>query len=257
MSLGYICGALCGISFGTTQQVQVATNRFAPQERYKIRTSSMSQEWRTRVAFCHRYVPRVRVVFQPTLSVRVWCLTLDPLTVSRIILDGKLRLSPYRPSNWMGGTTILVHRIIDHNVVPVHCLKQLQSTAIHVVLVSKPVKILAVYLPLSRHIIDSKLSDWLCGSLPVLMAGNLNSKNVDRNCSLIATQGRNLCDYDDENSCLIYGLTTPTTVPSNLPATPDTLHTLIPKDLLTPVYLTTWSALSWIAYLYIWGSRSG
>ena len=178
MSLGYICGPLCGISFGTTQQVQVATNRFAPQESYKIRTPSTSQEWRTRVAFCHRYVPRVRVVFQPTLSVRVWCLTLDPLTGSRIILDGKLRLSPYRPSNWTSGTAILVHRIIDHNVVPVHCLKQLQSTAIHVVLVSKPVKILAVYLPLSRHIIDSKLSDWLCGSLPVLMAGNLNSKNV-------------------------------------------------------------------------------
>ena len=68
------------------------------------------------------------------------------------------------------------------------------------------------------------------------MAGNLNSKNVDRNCSLIITRGRLLCDYADENSCLIYGPTTHTAVPFTLSATPDVLDILIMKDLLTPRY---------------------
>jgi hypothetical protein len=53
-----------------------------------------------------------------------------------------------------------------------------------------------------------------------------------------------LRDYADKNSCLIYGLNTLTSILYNPSATPDVLDVIITKDLVTPVYLTTCSALS-------------
>lgn len=50
-----------------------------------------------------------------------------------------------------------------------------------VMLVSKLARILTVYISPSRPVIDSDLSAYLGGSLPVAMAGNLNAKHVDRN----------------------------------------------------------------------------
>ena len=46
-----------------------------------------------------------------------------------------------------GGKALLVRRGIDHYAVPILCLIQLEATAIHIMLASGPVKILAVYLP--------------------------------------------------------------------------------------------------------------
>ena len=107
-------------------------------------------------------------------------------------------------------------------------------------LVSKVVRILTVYISPSRPVIDSDLS----ASLPVAMAGNLNAKHVDRNSRLITTRNRHLGDYTDKNSCLIYGPDRPTAIPDNCSATPDVLDIVITKDLVTPVYQTTCSALS-------------
>jgi len=61
------------------------------------------------------------------------------------------------------------------------------------------------------------------------MAGDLNAKNIDWNYSEIKTRGRLLRDYADENSCLIYGPSIPTTVPYNSSATPDALDIVITK----------------------------
>jgi hypothetical protein len=112
------------------------------------------------------------------------------------------------------------------------------------VLASKPVKILAVYLSQSRSLFASDLSTCLGGGLPVLMAGDLNDKHVEWNSRLVTKRGRLSRDYADKNSCLIYGPNTPTTVPYNPSATPHVLDIFITKDLVTPVYLTTCSALT-------------
>jgi len=53
-----------------------------------------------------------------------------------------------------------------------------------------------------------------------------------------------LHDYADKNSCLIYGPNITSTIPYNPSATPDVPDIAIKKDLETPVYLTTCSALS-------------
>jgi hypothetical protein len=45
-----------------------------------------------------------------------------------------------------GGTAILVRRGIDHYVVPVSGLQHLKTTAIHLLLASRPVKIVSAYL---------------------------------------------------------------------------------------------------------------
>jgi hypothetical protein len=90
----------------------------------------------------------------------------------------------------------------------------------------------------------SNLSAYLGGGLPVLMAGELNAKHVERNSRLITKRSRPLRGYADKNSCLIYGPITPTTIPYNPSATPDVLDIAITKDLVSPIYLTTCSALS-------------
>jgi endonuclease/exonuclease/phosphatase family metal-dependent hydrolase len=99
-----------------------------------------------------------------------------------------------------GGTAVLVRRVIDHYTLPVQGRKHLEATAIQVMLVSKPVKILAVYLSPSRHLFASDLSAFLGGGLPILMAGDLNAKHRDWNYREIKTRGRFLCDCADENS---------------------------------------------------------
>ena len=60
-----------------------------------------------------------------------------------------------------GGTAILVRRCIDHYVIPVPGLTHLEATAIHVMLTSGPVKILAAYLSPSRPLIEADLSGCL------------------------------------------------------------------------------------------------
>jgi hypothetical protein len=122
--------------------------------------------------------------------------------------------------------------------VPVPGLTQLEATAIHIMLPSGPLKILAVYLSPSRPIVGSDLSACFDGGFPVLMAGDLNAKHVDCNSLLTTTRGTLLRDYASGNSCLIYGPDSPTTLPYNFSATPDILHIVITKVLTFPVYLT-------------------
>jgi hypothetical protein len=126
-----------------------------------------------------------------------------------------------------GGTAIQVRRDIDHHTVVVKDLEHLEATAIQVVMGSKPVRILAVYLSPSRLLFSTGLSACLSGGLPVLMAGDLNAKHMEWNSRLVTRKGRLLRDYADENSCLIYGPSTPITIPYNPSASPDVLDMVI------------------------------
>jgi len=108
----------------------------------------------------------------------------------------------------------------------------------------KPVKILAPYLSPSRPLIGANLSASFGGGIPVLMAGDLNAKLVNWNSRLSTRRGKLLRDYADGNSSLIFGPGTPTTNPYNPLATHDILDIVITKNLTSPVYLTSCSALS-------------
>jgi len=68
--------------------------------------------------------------------------------------------------------------------VPVQGLEYLDAIDIQIMLAIKPVKILAVYLSPSRPLLASDLSTCFGGGLPVLMAGDLNFKNVEWNSRL-------------------------------------------------------------------------
>jgi len=96
------------------------------------------------------------------------------------------------------------NRLTEGGGTPVHGLKHLETTAIRVMLASKPVKIMEVYLLPSQLLRASDLSASLGGGLCTLMAGDLNTKHVHWNSRLITTRGGLLHDYADENSCLIY-----------------------------------------------------
>jgi len=163
--------------------------------------------------------------------------------------DQAFRLANYvchgtdRPTA-VGGTANMVRRGIVHHSVLVSGLTHLEDTAIQVILVGRPVKILAVYLFPSRPLIGEDLTVCFGGGLPVRMAGDLNAKHVEWNSRLITRRGKFLRDYADENSCLIFGPDTPTTKPYNCSAIPYVLDIAIVKDLPFPLYLTSCSALS-------------
>jgi hypothetical protein len=112
-----------------------------------------------------------------------------------------------------GGTAILVRRGIVQHSVPVPGLNHLEATAVQVTLAGRPVKILAAYLSHSRPLIGADLTACFGGGLPVLMAGDLNSKHMDWNSRLNTRRGKFLRDYADGNSCLIHGPDIPTTNP--------------------------------------------
>ena len=78
-----------------------------------------------------------------------------------------------------GEAAILVGRVKDHYAVPVQGLKHLEATAIQVMVASKTVKILALYLSPSRPVFASELSASLCFGLPILMERDVKAKNVD------------------------------------------------------------------------------
>jgi len=94
----------------------------------------------------------------------------------------------------VGGRDILVRRDTDHNTVTNQSLKHLEDTAIQDTLVSKPVKILAVYPSPSRTLITLDLSDCLGGDFPILMAGDLNANHVDWKSRAIMPRGKLMQD---------------------------------------------------------------
>jgi hypothetical protein len=143
-----------------------------------------------------------------------------------------------------GGTAILVHKGIDHYAVPVSGLQHLEATAIHLVLATRPVKLVSAYLAPTRPVIESDLTECMSGGIPVLMAGDLNAKHKEWNFRLTTARGSPLLDYADRNSCLVYGPDSPTTSPYTHNATPDDLDTVVVNDFVLPVRLTVCAALS-------------
>jgi hypothetical protein len=79
----------------------------------------------------------------------------------------------------------------------------MEATGIHIVLATRPVKLVEAYLSPTRPLIESVLTECLSGVLPVLMAEDPNSKHTDWNSRLITARGSLLCDYANINSRLI------------------------------------------------------
>jgi len=90
-----------------------------------------------------------------------------------------------------GGTTILVCRCLVQYSVPVPGLTHLEATAIQVTMAGKPVLILVAYISPFRSLIGADLTACFGGGLPVLVAEDLNAKNVDWNSRLNTRQGEN------------------------------------------------------------------
>jgi hypothetical protein len=143
-----------------------------------------------------------------------------------------------------GGREILVYRGIDHYAVPVSGVQHLEATVIHLVLATRPVKLVAAYLSPTGPVIKLDLTKCLSGGFPVLMAGDLKAKHMDWNSRLITARGSLLHNYDNRNSCMIYGLDSPTSAPYTYNVTSDILDSVVVKDLFLLVHLTVCSALS-------------
>jgi hypothetical protein len=102
-----------------------------------------------------------------------------------------------------GGRAILVHKGTDHYAVPVSSLRYLEATAMHLVLATRPVKLVSACLWPTRPLIESDLTECLSGGIPVIMAGDLNAKHTYCSSRLITARGSLLRVYSDRNSCLI------------------------------------------------------
>ena len=104
--------------------------------------------------------------------------------------------------------------------MPVPGLTHMEAIVIQVTLAGKPVAVLAAYFSPFRPMTEADPTAYFGGELPVLMAGDLNAKNMDWNSRLSTRRGKLIRDYADENPCLIFGPGTPTTKPYNPSATP-------------------------------------
>jgi len=113
-------------------------------------------------------------------------------------------------------TGILVRLGIVHHTLSVPSRTYLEATATQLILASKPVEILAAYFSQSRPLIGGDLTACFVGGLPVLLAGDLNAKNVG-------------C-----NTYLTFGSDTPTTNPYKTSPLPDVFILVITKDLSFP-----------------------
>jgi len=96
----------------------------------------------------------------------------------------------------------------------------LEDPAIQVTLADKTVIVLAAYLSPSCPLIGEDLIAFFGGALPILMAGDLNTKHVDWNSRLSTRRGKLLRDYAEANSCLILEPEAPTSNAYNSSATP-------------------------------------
>jgi hypothetical protein len=143
-----------------------------------------------------------------------------------------------------GGTATLVLKGIDRYGVPVSGLQHMDATAIHLVLATKPVKLVSAYLAPTRPMTEADLTECLSGGIPFLMAGDLNAKHKDWNSRPTTASGSLLRDYADRNSCLIYGPDSSTTAPYTHNKTPDALDIVVVKDFVLPVHLTLCTALN-------------
>jgi hypothetical protein len=138
-----------------------------------------------------------------------------------------------------GGKAILVHKGIDHYAVPVSGLQYLEANAIHLVLATRPVKLVSAYHAPTRPLIESDMTECVSRGIHVLMAGDLNAKHKDGISRLTTARGSLLRDYAGRNSCLIYGPDSPTTAPYTYSATPDVLDiVVVVKDFVLPVHLS-------------------
>jgi hypothetical protein len=85
--------------------------------------------------------------------------------------------------------------------VPALGLTHLLATAVQVTLAGRPVKIVAAYISPSRPLIGADLPACFVGGLPVLMAGDLNAKEGERNSRLTTRRGKHVREYAHGNSC--------------------------------------------------------
>jgi hypothetical protein len=143
-----------------------------------------------------------------------------------------------------GGKAILVHKGTDLYAMPVFGLQYPEATAKHLVLATRPVKLVSACHSPTRPLIESDLTECLSGGIPVLMAGDFNAKHTDWNSTLITARGSLLHDYADRNSCLIHGPDSPIMAPYTHNATPDVLDTAFVKNFILLVHLTVCTALS-------------
>jgi hypothetical protein len=111
------------------------------------------------------------------------------------------------------GITILVRPGIVHYSEPVPGFTHLETTVVHVTFDGRLLKIIAAYFSPSGPLIRAELKACFCRGLPVLKAGDFNTKHVDWNSRLTTGQGKLRRDYTYENSCLIFGPDTPITNP--------------------------------------------
>ena len=144
-----------------------------------------------------------------------------------------------------GGTMILVRRGIDHYSVPVANLRQMEATNICVNIGGRPVKIVVVYLPPLRSLVDADLLGCISGGTLLPLPGDLKAKHKDWNSRPNSPRGVLLREFASTNSCILSGPDSATTIPSSpTDEEPDVLDILVVKDFVLPANMTVCSALS-------------
>lgn len=141
-----------------------------------------------------------------------------------------------------GGTAIYVKRTVEHHAVNVGELEHAEATAIEIVAGFGTIRLVAVYNPPNRALLESDMDTLLATTTPTVIAGDLNAKHPNWNSRRVNLNGKILQAYSTAKGTLVDGPVDPTHYSPI--GTPDVLDIAIFKEITVQYALTSLNDLS-------------
>lgn len=143
-----------------------------------------------------------------------------------------------------GGTAVIVNNTVRHEPIPLPALRRLEATGVCLHTAKGPLRVFAAYSPPGWPIIEVDIEALLDSKQPTIIAGDLNAKHPDWNCTTTNVTGRKLRAQGMREDFTIAGPTEPTRVPTHANHRPSVIDITLSKNLTQSLDMETIPALS-------------
>lgn len=129
-----------------------------------------------------------------------------------------------------GGTALIIKKNIKHTYMDMKT-EHIEATAAKITLSNRKVlKVIAVYKRPSKSLLKTDLETLFAENIPTLVAGDLNSKNMEWGCGKTNQNGRVLKNILQEKEWRLHAPDRPTHIPRKPGAMPDILDIVLTKQ---------------------------
>lgn len=142
-----------------------------------------------------------------------------------------------------GGTAIFIKKNIQHHQILIPTLSTLEAVAIKITFNNTDLIIVSAYLQPNKRIQYSDLQNISSFGCPVLILGDLNSKNTIWKCRVSNPNGKRLHQITTDLSINISAPDEPTFYPTRADHRPDILDVVLFKDFYSPIFQNVLSEL--------------